>query len=256
MEMLPITISAMTMDHGTRLRPAIDRPNAMPPSPIPASTSPYRSKRSGFSLRTGSMKRNAMKMPSRPIGILIRKIQCQDRYVVMKPPSGGPITGPTSAGTGTQAIAFTSALLSIDRTSTSRPTGVIIAPPMPCKMRAITKSVTDVDNAQPIEPIMKTAIARENTVRAPKRSAVQPLAGMNTASDNRYDVMASLSVNGLVPISAAIAGSEEGGGRMPRARRGGGGTDHAQFGFHKKKGGAQEGGNRAFFVHEDSGEQR
>ncbi len=47
----------------------------------------------------------------------------------MKPPSGGPITGPTSAGTVTQAIALTSALLSIERSSTSRPTGVIIAPP-------------------------------------------------------------------------------------------------------------------------------
>ena len=126
----------------------------------------------------------------------------------MKPPSGGPITGPTSAGTVTQAIALTSALLSIERSSTSRPTGVIIAPPKPCTMRAITKSVTEEDSAQPIEPTMKTAMAIENTMRAPKRSAVQPLAGMNTASDSRYEVMASFSVSGLVPISAAIAGSE------------------------------------------------
>ena len=103
----------------------------------------------------------------------------------MKPPSGGPITGPISAGTVTQAIAFTSWRLSIERSSTSRPTGVIIAPPMPCRMRAMTKSVTEVDSAQPIEPTMNTAIAAENTMRAPKRSAVQPLAGMNTASDNR-----------------------------------------------------------------------
>src|ERR1700681_73853 len=75
-------------------------------------------------------------------------------------------------------------------------------------MRAITKWLTEEDSAQPIEPIMKTATARLNTMRAPKRSAVQPLAGMNTASDNRYEVMASFSVSGLVPISAAIAGSE------------------------------------------------
>ena len=128
--------------------------------------------------------------------------------MVMNPPSGGPITGPTSAGTVTQAIAFTSALLSIERSSTSRPTGVIIAPPMPCRMRAITKSVTEADSAQPIEPAMNTATASENTSRAPKRSAVQPLAGMNTASDNRYEVIASFSVSGLVPISAAIAGSD------------------------------------------------
>src|SRR6266567_5810728 len=75
-------------------------------------------------------------------------------------------------------------------------------------MRAITKSVTEPDSAQPIEPIMKAPMAIENTMRAPNRSAVQPLAGMNTASDSRYEVMASFSVSGLVPISAAIAGSD------------------------------------------------
>src|ERR1700704_170312 len=126
----------------------------------------------------------------------------------MKPPSGGPITGPTSAGTVTHAIALTSALLSMERSKTRRPTGVIMAPPAPCTMRAITKSVTDDDSAQPIEPTMNTAMAIENTARAPKRSAVQPLAGMNTASDSRYEVMASFRVSGLVPISAAIAGSD------------------------------------------------
>src|SRR3954463_10955577 len=126
----------------------------------------------------------------------------------MKPPSGGPITGPTSAGTVTHAMALTSALLSIERNSTNRPTGVIMAPPAPCTIRAITKWVTEEDSAQPIEPTMNTAIAIENTARAPNRSAVQPLAGMNTASDSRYEVMASFRVSGLVPISAAIAGSE------------------------------------------------
>src|SRR3954447_7983453 len=75
-------------------------------------------------------------------------------------------------------------------------------------MREITKWVTDDDSAQPIEPIMNTAMAIENTARAPNRSAVQPLAGMNTASDSRYEVIASFSVSGLVPISAAIAGSD------------------------------------------------
>src|SRR4051812_21757894 len=149
-----------------------------------------------------------MKMPSSPIGMLIRKIQCQEKYVVMKPPSGGPITGPTSAGTVTHAMALTSALLSMERSKTRRPTGVIIAPPAPCTIRAITKWVTEEDSAQPIEPAMNTAIAIENTARAPNRSAVQPLAGMNTASDSRYEVIASFSVSGLVPMSAAIAGSE------------------------------------------------
>src|SRR5258705_10361912 len=92
--------------------------------------------------------------------------------------------------------------------STRLLTGVMIAPPAPCRRGAKKKWFTEVDSAKPIEPIMKTATARLNTMRAPKRSAVQPLAGMNTASDNRYEVMASFSVSGLVPISAAIAGSE------------------------------------------------
>ena len=51
-------------------------------------------------------------------------------------------------------------------------------------------------------------MAARNTLRAPKRSAVQPLAGMKIASDKRYDVTASLSASGLAPISAAIAGSD------------------------------------------------
>jgi len=118
------------------------------------------------------------------------------------------MTGPISAGVVTQAMAPTSSRLEMVRTNTMRPTGVIMAPPMPCRMRAMTKSVSELDSAQPIEPIMKTAMATRNTVEAPKRSAVQPDAGMNTASESRYEVTASLSASGLVPISAAIAGSE------------------------------------------------
>src|SRR5229473_2002004 len=100
----------------------------------------------------------------------------------MKPPSGGPITGPTSAGIETHAMASISARLSTERISTRRPTGVIIAPPIPCTMRAITKSVSEEDAAQPIEPSTNTAIATRNTARPPNRSAVQPLIGMNSAT--------------------------------------------------------------------------
>ena len=57
------------------------------------------------------MKRFASAMPSTPIGRLIRKIQRQSKYVVMKPPSGGPTTGPTSAGIVSQLSACTSCVL-------------------------------------------------------------------------------------------------------------------------------------------------
>ena len=75
----------------------------------------------------------ASQMPASPIGTLIRKIQCQVKKVVMKPPTGGPTSGPTSAGMVSQAIAETSSRFGVARTSTSRATGVIIAPPMPLR---------------------------------------------------------------------------------------------------------------------------
>ena len=103
----------------------------------------------------------------------------------MKPPSGGPMTGPISAGTLTNDIARTRSDFGTVRSSTSRPTGTINAPPMPCKMRAATSAGSEVAMPQPIEPKVKTTIASVKTRRAPKRSAVQPLIGMNTARLSR-----------------------------------------------------------------------
>jgi hypothetical protein len=40
----------------------------------------------------------ASPMPRSPIGMLMKKIQRQSKAVVMKPPRGGPTTGPTMAG--------------------------------------------------------------------------------------------------------------------------------------------------------------
>ena len=56
----------------------------------------------------------------------------------MNPPKGGPSTGPISAGTMSQVMALTISLRSTVRSSTSRPTGTIIAPPMPWRIRAAT----------------------------------------------------------------------------------------------------------------------
>ncbi len=113
------------------------------------------------------------------------KIARQEKYSTMNPPSGGPITGPSSAGVESQAMAATSSCLGTVRSSTSRPTGTIIAPPMPWKMRAATSSPSESDCPHITEPSVNTTIARRNTCLAPNRSAIQPDAGMNTASDSR-----------------------------------------------------------------------
>jgi hypothetical protein len=40
----------------------------------------------------------ASQMPASPIGTLMRNIQCQEMKVVMKPPTGGPTSGPNRPG--------------------------------------------------------------------------------------------------------------------------------------------------------------
>ena len=85
----------------------------------------------------------------------------------MKPPSGGPITGPISAGTVSQASEPTSSCFGTECRMTRRPTGTIIAPPIPCTTRAKTSVAIESERPQRIEPIVKSAIARRKMVRAP-----------------------------------------------------------------------------------------
>ena len=56
--------------------------------------------------------------------------------------------GPISAGMVSQAIAETSSSRGVPRTSSSRPTGVIIEPPMPCRKRDSTKAWIEFDEAR------------------------------------------------------------------------------------------------------------
>ena len=103
----------------------------------------------------------------------------------MKPPTGGPTTGPSTAGTVKYDIAVTrSALATVLRTMI-RPTGTIIAPPKPCAIRAATNWGSECEQPHSTEPIVKMTIAVRKTVRAPNRSAIQPLIGMKTARLSR-----------------------------------------------------------------------
>jgi hypothetical protein len=81
--------------------------------------------------------------------------------------------------------AETNSPLGTDRSTTRRPTGTIIAPPIPWMIRNSTKSGRLTANPQAIEPAMKMTRAARNTFFAPYRSAAQPLTGMNTARLSR-----------------------------------------------------------------------
>jgi hypothetical protein len=104
---------------------------------------------------------------------------------VIRPPSGGPITGAVKAGQVRKAMARIRSCFSVLRSTMRRPTGTIIAPPMPWTMRAAVNARRLPLAAQRIEAMVKVAIAEPNTTRAPNRSVTQPLAGMKTATVSR-----------------------------------------------------------------------
>jgi hypothetical protein len=82
----------------------------------------------------------------------------------------------------TKVIARTNWALGNDRTRVKRPTGTIIAPPKPCKMRHATNVWISADRPHSNEPNVNIPTAAENTWRVPDRSANQPLTGTNTAT--------------------------------------------------------------------------
>src|SRR5262249_61377574 len=98
---------------------------------------------------------------------------------------GGPITGAVRAGQVRKAIARTRSCFWVLRSTTRRPTGTIIAPPTPWRIRAAVNAGRLVLAAHTTEATVKVAIAEANTVRAPNRSVSQPLAGMKTATVRR-----------------------------------------------------------------------
>ncbi len=75
------------------------------------------------------------------------------------------------------------------RSTTSRPTGVISAPPMPCNTRNAVNATSPRDSPHRSEATVNTPIAATNVARAPTRSATHPLTGINTASVSRYAVI-------------------------------------------------------------------
>jgi hypothetical protein len=81
----------------------------------------------------------------------------------------------------TKLMARTNSDLANVRTTVKRPTGTIIDPPQPWRMRQATSRWMLLDMPQRNDPRVKMPIAEANTRRVPKRSAIHPLIGMKTA---------------------------------------------------------------------------
>ncbi len=141
--------------------------------------------RPGSTASGASIFHNVAAMPSAAMGRLIQNTARQPNASVSSPPSGGPAMGPSIAGMVSQAIAVSSSSLRTRRRMSRRPTGTIIAPPKPWRMRAATSSGSDGARPHSADAEAKIAMAATKTRFAPQRSAIQPLTGMNTASATR-----------------------------------------------------------------------
>ncbi len=109
---------------------------------------------------------------SKPTGTLTKKISRHDNQCTISPPTVGPSSGPIKAGMMTKFIALSSSDLGKVRMMARRPTGIIMA----ASMGAFTAKPHNT------EATVKVPTATMNTRRVPKRSAIQPLMGMHTAS--------------------------------------------------------------------------
>ena len=87
-----------------------------------------------------------------------------------------------SAGQVSSAVARRMPLGGVVRSTTSRPTGTMKAPPTPCSARAAMKNHAAVENPQSAELSVNSAIAAVSTARAPKRSTAQALGRMKIAT--------------------------------------------------------------------------
>jgi hypothetical protein len=117
--------------------------------------------------------------------MLIQNTERQPNRSVSRPPSGGPVMGPSMAGMVSHVMADSISSLRMVESSSSRPTGTIIAPPKPWRMRAATSSPSEADSPHQAEASPKMAMAHMKTRFAPKRSAMKPLTGMKTVSATR-----------------------------------------------------------------------
>ncbi|MOA04699.1 hypothetical protein D3C78_1242690 [compost metagenome] len=80
------------------------------------------------------------------------------------------------------AMALIRSGLAVLRSTTRRPTGTISAPPKPCRIRAAVKVGRLTLAAHSTDARVKISTAAAKILRAPKRLAIQPLAGINTVS--------------------------------------------------------------------------
>jgi hypothetical protein len=119
---------------------------------------------------------------------LIRKIHRQDRWSTISPPSTGPKTGASNAGTPTTIMTRPILAGPAARARTVCPTGMSSAPAAPCSTRKPIRLPAFQANAHSAELVANATVAVMNSRLAPNRSTAHPVVGITTVRASRYPV--------------------------------------------------------------------
>ena len=136
-----------------------------------------------FGSRDSSTYLRVIHRHSSPIGTLTRKIHCQSRPLVSRPPTSGPIANeaPIAAPYAASAPARSRAPGKAWASRASE-TANMIAAPMPCTARAELSITMSWASPQATEASVKMARPIVNRRRRPRRSASAPAVSTTLAS--------------------------------------------------------------------------
>ena len=123
--------------------------------------------------------------PMMPIGMFTKKIQRHERWVVMMPPSVGPVLTPRATTTALRPSALPRSLGGKAPVSIAGLMAIIIAPPRPCKARAAIKKTSEGANPQKAEPIVKMVRPAAQIGLCPIMSATRPVVSSTPAITTR-----------------------------------------------------------------------
>ena len=165
---LPATQVAMTSGDDQDLSGPSEMPYMSRPRPAPPRTNPGRSNRPASPVPMRSRNRAPKMMAAMPRGRLTKKTQRQLKLVTRRPPRTGPSAGAIVVGMVRMLAARTRSAGGKTRKSMAMPTGAIIPPPAPWKIRATTSWVMSWANPHSTEPTVNTRMATRRTRFPPK----------------------------------------------------------------------------------------
>jgi hypothetical protein len=143
-----------------------------------------------------------------PIGMLMKKIQCQLIAWVSTPPASSPIEPPAEATKAYTPIARACSPRSGNMvTIMPRTTAEVIAPPIPCTNRPITSISWPCASPQNSDAAVKRTRPARKTVRRPIRSPKRPASSSRPPKAIRYAFTTQARLDWEKPRSSWIVGS-------------------------------------------------